>query len=194
MGLFISAAMAATEEAQHVAELAEEAHGTAKESGLPQLNLDTFPSQIFWLVVALVVLYLLFSRVVLPRIGGVIEERHDAVEDDLDRTAEYKRRAEEAEKAYQKALADARAESQRIANETKAEIQKEIDAATAKADEQISAKLEESEARIAEIRTEAAAAVKAVAHETALALVEAVAPGAADEDAVKSAVESRSQG
>jgi F-type H+-transporting ATPase subunit b len=182
MGLFISAAQAATDAG---------AEGGA--SGLPQLNLDTFPSQIFWLVVALAALYLLFSRSVLPRISGIIEERSDAVEDDLDRAAEFKRRAEEAEKAYEQALSDARAEAQRIADATRADINKQVEEATAKADAQIAEKTAESEKRIAEIRDDAAAAVHEVALETAQALVEAVAPGAADPDAVKAAVESRTQ-
>jgi F-type H+-transporting ATPase subunit b len=183
MGLFISAAQAATDAASGDA--------SGGGSGLPQLNFDAFPSQIFWLIVAVVVLYLLFSRSVLPKIAGVMEERADAVEDDLDRAAELKRKAEEAEKAYQKALADAEAEAQRIAAETRAEINKEIEAATAKADEQIAEKTAESEKRIAEIRADAAAAVHEVALDTAQALAEAVAPGAADAEAVRAAVESR---
>ncbi len=193
MAWFISAAEAATPSHEGDATLVGEAqHATA--SGLPQLNLESFPSQIFWLVVTLVILYLLFSRVVLPRVGGVIEERHDAVEDDLDRTADYKRRAEEAEKSYQKALSDARAAAQRIADATRADIQKQIDAATATADAEIGEKLKESETRIAEIRVQATAAVRQVAVETAQALVEAVAPGAADPASVEAAVNKRVEG
>ena len=76
MGLFISAAQAAEE--VRIVEGVEHGgdHGSA---GLPQFDFASFPSQIFWFLVAIVVLYLLFSKIVLPRIGGVIEERHDAV-------------------------------------------------------------------------------------------------------------------
>lgn len=189
MGLFISAAQAATEAVEIQEGVAH--GGDHGSSGLPQLDLASFPSQIFWLVVALVVLYLMFTRVVLPRLGGIIEERHDAIEDDLDRAADYKRRAEEAEAAWQKALADARAEAQAIAAKTKAEIQKKVDAAIAKADAEIAAKTAESEARIAEIRAEASAAVQQVAREIAVALAESVAPGAADPAALTAAVDKR---
>jgi len=178
MGLFIGTAYAA-----------ESADGGA--SGLPQLDTATFPSQIFWLLVTLVVLYLLFSRVVLPRISGVIEERHDAVEVDLDRAAEYKRQAQEAEKAYQHALAEARAEAQRISDATRAEVQAQVDEAIAKADAEIAARSVESEKRLAEIRGQARDAVAEVAAETAVAVVAAVAPGAADDAAIRSAVSAR---
>ena len=42
---------------------------------MPQLDFSTFPNQIFWLVVTLVVIYLVLSRVALPRIGGILAER-----------------------------------------------------------------------------------------------------------------------
>src|SRR3989338_7675403 len=48
---------------------AEVAHETAK-AGMPQLDFSTFPNQIFWLVVTLLVIYFVLSRIALPRIGG----------------------------------------------------------------------------------------------------------------------------
>ncbi|MGG7567513.1 F0F1 ATP synthase subunit B' [Rhodovulum sp. DZ06] len=167
---------------------ADAAHGA---TGLPQLDFSTWGSQIPWLIITLLVLYYIISRIALPRIGGVIEERHDAIEDDLDRAAEFKRQAAEAEAAYEKALADARAEAQAIAQATRDEIQKEVDAATAKADAEIAARAAEGEARIAEIRASALESVEAVAAETAEALLGALAPDTADSAAVKAAVSDR---
>ncbi|MFO7855170.1 MAG: F0F1 ATP synthase subunit B' [Paracoccaceae bacterium] len=182
MDFFISAAHAATG--------GEESGAT----GLPQLDFATYPSQVFWLIVTLVALYLIFARNALPRIGEMIEERHDTIEDDLDRAADYKRRAEDAEAAYERAKAEARAEAQRIAEKTRREIEAETEKAIAKADAEIAARAEESEKRIGEIRAEAREAVGEVARETAQALVEAVAPDAADADAVVSAVRRRMEG
>jgi len=162
--------------------------------GMPQLCFDWYPNQIFWLIVTLVALYLIFARNALPRIGEVIEERHDTIEDDLDRAADYKRRAEDAEAAYERAKAEARAEAQRIAEKTRREIEAETEKAIAKADAEIAARAEESAKRIDEIRAEAREAVGEVARETAKALVEAVAPDAADADAVVSAVQRRMEG
>ena len=172
------------------------AEGAAEQgsAGMPQLEFSTFPSQIFWLVVAMVVLYFILSRVALPRIGSVLEARSDAIADDLDRAAEFKRRADEADQAYQSALAEARARAQEIAAKTKAEIHKEVDAAIADADAQITARTAESEKRLSEIRESAAENVQAVAIETANALVNAVAPGTADRAAVKDAVSAQLKG
>lgn len=176
----------ATENA--AAQGAEAAHGSG---GLPQLDFTTWPSQIFWLVVALVVLYYLMSKIALPRISETLEERADAIADDLDKADEFRRRAAEAEKAYDQALADARARAQAIAAEARAEIQAELDAALAEADAEISARTAESEKRIRAIRDDAAAAVESVATETAGALIDALLPEAQDRKAVASAVRAR---
>ncbi len=195
MGLFLAAAQAATTAGHSDGQAAEAAHGAeAAGTGLPQLDLATFPSQILWLVVAIVVLYLIFSRVALPGIGGVIEERHDAVEDDLDRAAELRRKAEETARAYEDALAAARAEAQKISEKTRKEIQAEVDAASARADAEISARAAEGEARIAEIRASALEAVAEVATDTAQAVVAAIFPAAADAAAVEAAVAAKLKG
>ncbi|PIE06601.1 MAG: ATP F0F1 synthase subunit B' [Rhodobacterales bacterium] len=146
----------------------EAAHGAAEASaGLPQLEFGTFPNQIFWLVVALVVIFFVLTRVALPRIAGVLAERKSTITNDIAAADELKQKAEEAEEAYNAALAEARAEAGRIAAEAKAEIQAELDAAQARADAEIAARAAESEAAIAEIRAGAVEAVKAVARDTA---------------------------
>jgi F-type H+-transporting ATPase subunit b len=178
--------MATVTEAGHAAAQAE-AHG----GGLPQLNIETFPSQIFWLIVAFFALYWLMSKVALPRIAGALEERADAIASDLDRAEELKRKAEEAEAAYRQALADARANAQAIAAETRAEIRKEIEAAMAKADAEIAARAAEGEQRIAEIRESAMQSVAQVAEETAVAVVDRLMPGIAEDKAVQAAVRAR---
>lgn len=175
----------ATETAEELIHDAAEPHSSG---GLPQLDFDTWPTQIFWLAVALIVLYQLMTRIALPRISSVLEERADAIADDLDRADEFRRKAHEAEEAYGRALAEARARAQSIAAETRAEIQKEVEVATAKADAEIAARAAESEKRIGEIRSSAMESVEEVATDTALALIEKIFPSASDKAAVKSAV------
>lgn len=158
--------------------------------GLPQLDFSTFPNQIFWLIVTLVVIYLILSRVALPRIASVLAERHGTITNDIAAAEELKLKADEAEKAYEKALADARAEAQKIAAEARAEIQADLDVAMSKADAEISARASESEARITEIRDGAMDAVKEVAKDTAKEIVAALG-GKADARTVTSAVSAR---
>ena len=71
--------------------MATEAHGEAGQAvGMPQLDFSTWPNQIFWLLVTLVVIYLVLSRVALPRIGGVLAERKGTITNDLAAAEELK--------------------------------------------------------------------------------------------------------
>ena len=161
--------------------------------GMPQLDVTTFGNQIFWLLVALVVIYLVLSRVALPRIAGILAERQGTITNDLAAAEDLKAKAQEAEAAYDKALADARTEAHRIVAEAKAEIQSDLDSAIAKADAEIAAKAAESEKAIADIRAGAAQAVDQVAKETAQEIVSAMG-GSADAAAVTAAVDARLKG
>ncbi len=167
---------------------------TEHAQGMPQLDFSTFPNQIFWLVVTLIVVYFVMSRVALPRIASVLAERHGAIQSDLDKAEEMNAKAVEAEAAYNQALVDARTEAQTIVADARADIQKDLDAAMAKADAEIAAKSAESAAAIKEISESAMAAVESVANDTAKEIVKAMMPGAGDAKAVKAAVTARLKG
>ena len=163
------------------------------EAGMPQLDFATFPNQIFWLAVALIAIYLILSRVALPRIGAILAERQGTITNDLASAEDLKAKAIEAEATYNQALADARAEAQRIVAETKAEIQADLNDAIAKADAEIAAKTAESEKAISVIREGALQGVRDVANDTTGAIVAALG-GKADADAIASAIDSRMKG
>lgn len=174
-------------------QVAEGAAQAAEKVGMPQLDFATFPNQIFWLVVTLVVIYFVLTRIALPRIGAVLAERQGTISNDIATAEELKLQAQDAERAYQKALADARAEAQRIVAEAKAEIKADLDAAIARADEEITAKSAEAEAQIAEIRAGAMQSVTEVAKATAVDVVAAMG-FRAEPAAVNAAVDAKLKG
>lgn len=168
-----------------------DSHGSA--IGMPQLCFEWFPNQIFWLVLTLVVIFLVLSRIALPRIASVLAERQGTITNDIAAAETLKAKAVEAEEAYNKALADARAEAQNIVAGAKADIQADLDLAIAKADAEIAAKAAESEKAIAEIRAGAMAAVEDVAKDTAAEIVSALGGKATAKD-VGAAVAARLKG
>jgi len=163
------------------------------DAGMPQLDFSTFPNQIFWLIVALLAIYFILSRIALPRIGAVLAERQGTITNDIAAAEELKLKALEAEKAYDKALADARAEANKIVAAARADIQADLDVAVAKADAEIAARTAESEKSINEIRAGAMESIEAVAKDTAEAIVAALG-GKADKGAVDGAVTARLKG
>jgi len=176
-------------------ETTEATQGAEHYVGMPQLNFEWFPNQIFWLVVTLVIIWFVLAKIALPRIAGVLADRAQAIASDLEQAEALKQKAVDAEAAYNKALADARAEAGRIVAEAKAEIQKDLDAATAQADAEIAAKAAESEKAISAIRASALDSIEEVAASTVADVVAAVLPGAkSDAKAVQTAVAARMKG
>lgn len=163
----------------------------AASSGLPQLEFSTWPSQVFWLAIALVALFFILSRAVLPRIARTLDERRDTIVSDLDIAAEFDQKTREAEAALAAAMEQARSEARRIADKTQSAIQADLDAALAAADARIAEQTAESSARIRAIQAEARTQAAAVASETADAIVARFSPSAADGQAVRAAVDAR---
>lgn len=161
--------------------------------GMPQLCADWMGNQVAWLVVSLIVIYLILSRIALPRIGAVLAERSGTITNDIAAAEELKQKAVEAEAAYEQALADARIQAAAIVAEAKAEIQVDLDVELAKADATISAKAAEGEKAITTIREGAVKSVTAVAKDTAKALVSALG-GSADAKTITAAVSARMKG
>lgn len=161
--------------------------------GMPQLCVDWMPNQMFWLLIALIAIYLVLSRVALPRIATVLAERQGTITNDIAAAEDLKKKAAEAEDAYNKALSDAHAQAQDIIAKNKAEMQAELDKAIAKADAEIAAKSAESEKAIADIRASAMESVEAVAKDTAGSIVAALG-GQADDATVSAAVDAQLKG
>jgi len=176
-----------------IAPVAAVANGGTESVGMPQLDFSTFPNQIFWLVVSLVVIHLILKRVAIPRIGAVLSERQGTITNDIAAAEELKLKAQDAEAAYDKALADARVQAQKIIAGAKAEMQAGLDEATVEAEAKIAVKARESEARIAEIREGAMQSVTEVAKDTAKAIVSALGQ-TVDGRTVTAAVNARLKG
>jgi F-type H+-transporting ATPase subunit b len=138
----------------------------------PPFQKDTFASQFIWLALVFVTLYLLMSRVALPRIGAIIEGRKERIDTDLGEARRLKEQSEESLAAYEKSLADARGRAQALVNETRAREAAAAEAARKALDERLHVRIAEAEKSIAERKTAAMANVRGIASEAAAAIVE----------------------
>ena len=87
--------------------------------GFPPFNKETFASQLFWLVICFAALYVMASKLILPRMSTIIAARRDRIAGDLAEAGRMKDEADGAVAAYEKALTDARARAQAIAADTR---------------------------------------------------------------------------
>ena len=120
---------------------------------LPQLDLATYSSQVFWLIISFVVLYFLVAKLAMPRIAEVLEERQERIEDDLDKAETLKKEAYQVRIEYEKALSAAREKAQEATRHAQEEIAKRSAEAESAAQVKVTVMLEEAEKRIAASKT-----------------------------------------
>jgi F-type H+-transporting ATPase subunit b len=155
---------------------------------MPQLDYHTFVPQLVWLAITFVILYVLMSRLALPKVKGAIEGRRQRLDSDLGRAAALKQEAEAALAAYQKTLADARAAAQ----ETLRQTSEKLAAEAAERQRQLSATLAEqitaAETRIAASKDQALGEIRSIATEVGGAIVAKLTGATPDAAAMTNAV------
>jgi len=156
--------------------MATAAHTEAPSGGhkgpFPPFEREHFASQLVWFAVFFVLLYVLMSRLALPRIGGILAQRRGRIDDDL-RAAQAAREQSDAElAAYEKALAEARARAQTIANQTRDRLNAEAERRRKALEAELHTQLAEAEKTIASTKQAALANVRGIAVEATAAIIE----------------------
>jgi F-type H+-transporting ATPase subunit b len=154
----------------------------------PPFDKETFASQLVWLAIAFVALYLIIARLAIPQIGGIIAARGKHVEDDLAEASRLKDQSDAALAAYEKSLADARSRAQTMANQTRDRLSAEAEQSRRKLEAELNGKLAKVEEQIAATKSAAMANVKGIAVETAAAIVQRLIEAAPAGPAVEAAV------
>jgi F-type H+-transporting ATPase subunit b len=140
--------------------------------GFPPFQKDTFASQLLWITLTFVALYLLMSRVALPRIGSIIEDRKQRIASDFAEAERLKAESDAASMAYEKSLADARGRAQALANETREREARAAESARKVLDAKLNTQIGEAEKTIAARRSAAMVNVQGIAVDAAAAVVE----------------------
>jgi F-type H+-transporting ATPase subunit b len=183
-----------------------ESHGDAKgatahteaEGGhkapFPPFQKDTFASQLVSLLIAFVALYLIVSRIALPRVGSLLDQRQNKIEGDLAAAQKLKDESDAALRAYESELAAARSRAQAIGAETREKLNAASEAERKALEEQLAVKLAEAEKTIASTREGAMSNVRTIASDAAIAIVQRLTGTAPDRRTVNKAVDASLKG
>lgn len=165
-----------------------EAYGDDHSSDVfPPFDPATFPSQLLWLALSFGALYLLMSRLALPRIGSVLDNREAVMAADLAAADASRQQTDAAIAAYEAALAQARAKAQGIANASREAMQADLAGKRAAVEADLTAKVSAAETRIAATKAEALTHVDEIATTTAQTVVSQLV-GEVPTDSVRAAV------
>ena len=183
-----------------------EGHGGAKgatahteadgghKAPFPPFQKDTFASQLVSLVIAFAALYLIVSRIALPRVGSLLDERQNAIEGDLADAQKLKDDSDAALKAYESELAAARSRAQAIGSETREKLNAASEAERKTLEQRLAVKLADAEKTIASTREAAMSNVRGITADAAAAIVHQLTGVAPDAQSVNGAVDASLKG
>src|ERR1700754_2485668 len=163
-----------------------EADGGARP--FPPFEKDTFASQLVSLAIAFVALYLIVSKIALPRVGSVIDARQNQIDGDLADAQKLRDQSDAALKAYESELASARSRAHAIGAESRENLNAASEAERRVLEDKLAAKLAESEKTIASTRQAAMSNVRGIAADAAAAIVQRVTGVQSDFQSVDIAV------
>lgn len=155
---------------------------------MPQLEVETYVSQLFWLVVTFVPLYFIVATIALPRIRSILEDRQSRRDQDLQKAAGLKDEAAGVQEAYERELGQARAKAH---EELRAVTQEIANAAAARHDavsESLAKDLDAAERRIAQARDDALSNIEDVAREIVVTAAQKIGGVSVTTDQVAAAI------
>ncbi|MHA7969965.1 F0F1 ATP synthase subunit B [Rhizobium sp. CAU 1783] len=181
-----------TEEAPAQGEVHTET-GVANDAGhgggvFPPFDQSTYASQLLWLVLTFGLFYILMQKVIVPRVGGILENRHDRIAQDLDEAGRLKSEADAAIETYERELSAAKAKAGQIAATARDNAKAKADAERAAVEAELAGKVAAAEARIADIKAKAFAEVDTIAVDTVGSIVEQLIGTKATAADIKAAV------
>ena len=180
--------MAGNEQEGHIAGTGTPAGGGHGETSFPPFDPVNFTPMLIWLSLSFGLLYLLMSKIALPRVGSILHARAYKIAYDIAEANAFRVRSEEAAAAHDKAIAGAKVKALALAQETQARLNEETEANRLAREAELNARLAASETQILAMKAKAMGNVEAIASEAAAAIVQHITGKPADPMAIARAI------
>ena len=144
------------------------------ETVMPQLNTEFWAAQIFWLILIFSILYLIVSRIFLPKITYSIENRKSRVVNDLDEAQKLKENAEKKLKEYNEIIENSKIEAKKIIEDSKKKIDKDIENKKEKFNDEIEKELAAAEKEIKDLKKSSISNINNIASEVSAVVIKQI--------------------
>ena len=160
-----------------------------KKSGMPQMDIATFPTQIFWLFVIFAAIYLFISFSAAPKIAETLENRQNRIESDLTEAGKLQAKADEERATFEQALEESRAKATAMVAEKRAEIKANIERQYKELTDRLNADAEAASSRINDAKTAALKEVHSAASDVCGDMINKISGLAISDKDIKTAVD-----
>ena len=147
---------------------------SAESGGMPQLNPEFWISQIFWLVIVFGSLYILLSKLILPKISDNLESRKSQIAENIEQAEKKREESDQKLKDYEKIINDAKIEAKNIYNQTREKILRNLNNKKEKLEKDIDEEIDKAEKEIINLKKKSPGTINKIAIETSSDLVKLI--------------------
>ena len=144
----------------------------AESGGMPQLNPEFWISQIFWLTLTFGILYIVLSKLILPKISNNLESRKSQILENIEAAEKQREDSETKIKEYEEIITKSRIDAKTIFNQAREKALKDINAKREVLDKQIDEEINKAEVEIKSLREAAPEKINRIAIETSSELIQ----------------------
>ena len=144
----------------------------AESGGMPQLNPEFWVSQIFWLILTFGILYVVLSKLILPKISNNLESRKSQILENIEAAEKQREDSEAKLEEYEKIISKSKLEAKNIFSQSREKVLKDISAKREVLDKQIDEEISKAELEISNLRESAPDKINMIAIETSSELIQ----------------------
>ena len=166
---------------------------SGESGGMPQLNPEFWVSQIFWLVLTFGLLYIILSKLILPRISNNLESRKSQILENIETAEKQREESEKKVKEFEKIILESKIEAKNYFNEARQKILEDITIKKNSLDKDIDDEISAAEQEIKNLKTASSEKIKSIAIETSSELIKQLIGEEANNSSISAIVEEQSR-
>ena len=161
---------------------------SAESGGMPQLNPEFWISQIVWLVITFGALYVILSKVILPKISNNLESRRSQILENIEIAEKQREESEEKLKEFDKIILNSKLEAKNLFNEARKKVLNEIDKKRSEMEKNLEEEISSAEKEIQSLNNNSTENIKKIATETSLSLIQQLIGEEINKESISSVV------
>ncbi|MDC0600915.1 F0F1 ATP synthase subunit B [Candidatus Pelagibacter sp.] len=165
----------------------------AESGGMPQLNPEFWVSQIFWLIITFGILYVVLSKLILPKISANLENRKSQILENIEAAEKQREESEQKIKEYEKIIQGSKNEAKNYFKQAREEVLKDIGVKKETLEKELDEEVNKAEIEIKTFRDSAPEKIKKIAVETSSDLLQKLIGAEVNSSSISAIVEDLSR-
>ena len=165
----------------------------AESGGMPQLNPEFWISQIFWLIITFGILFIVLTKVILPKISDNLETRKSQILENIETADKQKEESQKKIDEYEKIILDSKLKAKSYFNDAREKILDDINKKRASLEKDLDEEIGEVEKELSDLRNKSGEKINKIAAETSAELIKELIGEEVNSSSIAAIVEDQSK-